>query len=81
MCLGENMEIEKKIIEVLNKIRPFLNSDGGDVEFVKFENGIVYVKLQGACGHCPMATVTLKNMIEDTLIMEVEEVEKVENIN
>lgn len=81
MSLGENMEIEKKIIEVLNKIRPFLNSDGGDVEFVKFENGIVYVKLQGACGHCPMATVTLKNMIEDTLIMEIEEVEKVENIN
>ena len=81
MSLGENMEIEKKIIEVLNKIRPFLNSDGGDVEFVKFENGIVYVKLQGACGHCPMATVTLKNMIEDTLIMEVEEVERVENIN
>lgn len=75
------MEIENKIIDVLNKIRPFLNSDGGDVTFEKYENGIVYVKLTGACGHCAMANMTLKNMIEETLTMEIPEVISVENIN
>ena len=46
-------------MEVLNKIRPYLNQDGGDVEFVKFEDGICYVKLQGACAGCMFADMTI----------------------
>lgn len=72
--------IENKINEVLNKIRPYLNHDGGDVEFVKFENGICYVKLQGACAGCMFADMTINNTVEEILTAEVPEVIKVENI-
>ena len=44
--------VEEKISNILNKIKPFLNNDGGDVEFIKFENGKCYVKLLGACTEC-----------------------------
>ena len=71
---------EEKIIEVLNKIRPYLNQDGGDVEFVKFEDGISYVKLQGACAGCMFADMTLQNTVEEMIISEVPEVIKVMNI-
>jgi len=58
--------MEKQIIALLQKVRPALQADGGDVEFVSFDEktGVVKVKLQGACGGCPMATMTLKNGIE-----------------
>lgn len=75
------MEIENKINEVLSKIKPFLNSDGGDVEFIKYEEGVVYVKLLGACGHCSFANETLKSTIEDALVSEIPEVIKVINID
>ena len=73
-------EIEKKIIEILNKIKPFLNNDGGDVEFVKFEDGIVYVKLLGACADCALADNTIKDMVEYTLTFEIPEVKEVVNV-
>ena len=53
-----NEFIEKQIVMVLEKIRPFLNRDGGDVEFVRFENGIVYVKMVGACAGCDLIDST-----------------------
>ncbi len=68
------MNTEEKIIEIIDKIRPFLISDGGNLEFVKFEDGIVYLKLLGACSHCSMIDVTLKDGIESILINEVPEV-------
>lgn len=68
------MNTEKKILEIINKIRPFLMNDGGNLEFVKFEDGIVYIKLLGACSHCSMIDVTLKEGIESMLINEVPEV-------
>jgi len=71
------MEIEIRIKNVLNKIRPFLKSGGGDVEFIKYEAGIVYVRLIGACHQCPLAEATLKTTIEGTLKAEIEEVTKV----
>lgn len=77
---GDIMNIENKIIEVLNKIKPFLNDDGGDLEFVKFEDGIVYVKLLGACAGCAMADNTIKDMVEYTLTFEIPEVKEVRNI-
>ena len=68
------MNTEEKIIKIIDKIRPFLISDGGNLEFVKFEDGIVYLKLLGACSHCSMIDVTLKVGIESILINEVPEV-------
>ena len=70
-------EILESINDVINKIRPYLQNDGGDVEFKRFENGIVYVKLVGACSNCPMALMTLQDGIENALINEVPEVIKV----
>jgi Fe-S cluster biogenesis protein NfuA len=72
--------IEKKILEVIEKIRPFLNNDGGDIEFIKYEDGIVYVTLTGACANCGLADVTLATMVEDSITFEIPEVVKVINI-
>ena len=73
------MNVNKKIKDVLEKIRPYLNQDGGDVEFVKFEEGIVYVKLKGACAGCMFADATISNTVEEILISEIPEVIKVVN--
>lgn len=64
--------------KVLDMIRPALQADGGDVELVEItEDGVVKVKLVGACGHCPMSTMTLKNGIEKTLKQKVPGVKEV----
>jgi len=73
------MEIEEKIKEEIEKIRPFLMGDGGDIEFIKFEDGIVHVKLTGACAGCSMIDYTLKDGIEEILINEIPEVKGVVN--
>ena len=73
------MEIENRIKEVLNKLRPYLQNDGGDVEFKKYENGVVYVKLTGACSDCPLVDNTLESGIEEAILNEVPEVIKVVN--
>lgn len=73
--------IEDKIKEVLDKIKPFLNNDGGDVEFIKFEDGIVYVRLKGNCVDCAMSDITLTDMIESSLVFEIPEVIKVVDID
>lgn len=66
-----------EVLEVLDKLRPFLQRDGGDVELVDVEDGIVKLKLMGACGSCPSSTITLKAGIERALLEEVEGVEEV----
>jgi Fe-S cluster biogenesis protein NfuA len=67
--------IEEKVKSVLENVRPSLQADGGDVEFVSVsDDGRVSVKLTGACGSCPMATMTLKNGIESYLKKEIPEV-------
>jgi len=71
--------MKEKIQEALNKIRPMLQADGGDVELVDVQDGIVTVRLQGACGGCPMSQMTLKNGIERILKQEVPEVVSVES--
>lgn len=73
----KNKELENRIKEVIAKIRPYLQNDGGDVEFKKYENGVVYVSLVGACSNCPMATMTLQDGIEEALTNEIPEVIKV----
>ena len=57
-------ENEEKIIDIINRLRPFLISDGGNIEFVKYENNIVYIKMMGACSNCQMLDLTLKDGIE-----------------
>ncbi|OPA80034.1 hypothetical protein BVG16_04590 [Paenibacillus selenitireducens] len=66
-----------EVLEVLDKLRPFLQRDGGDVELVDVEDGIVKLKLMGACGSCPSSTITLKAGIERALVEEVEGVQEV----
>lgn len=66
-----------EVADVLDKLRPFLQRDGGDVELIDVEDGIVKLKLMGACGSCPSSTITLKAGIERALIEEVEGIEEV----
>ena len=73
------MEIENKIKEVLAKIRPYLQNDGGDVIFKRYENGVVYITLTGACSNCPLVDNTLEDGIEEAIINEIPEVIKVVN--
>ena len=76
-----NEEITKKVNEVLDKIRPYLENDGGSVNFNRYENGVVYVTLVGACAGCPMAASTLEDGLETALVNEIPEVIKVVNEN
>lgn len=69
-----------QVLEVLDKLRPFLQRDGGDCELVDVEDGIVKLKLVGACGSCPSSTITLKAGIERALIEEVEGITEVEQV-
>ena len=70
----------EKIIEIINKLKPFLINDGGNIEFVKYEDGIVYIKMLGACANCQMLDLTLKEGIEAAIMSEVEGVSGVINI-
>lgn len=72
-----NDELIRVIKETIDKIRPYLQSDGGDVEYVDFKDGIVYVRVQGACLGCEALDMTLKEGVEDFLVNEVEGVKEV----
>lgn len=78
--MSENVQsssIYDEVLEVLDKLRPFLQRDGGDVELVDVEDGIVKLRLMGACGSCPSSTITLKAGIERALVEEVEGITEV----
>lgn len=72
--------IEEQIVTVINKLRPYLQRDGGDIEFVEFKEGIVYVKMLGACAGCSMLDETLKDGVEQILLEEVPGVIEVKNV-
>jgi Fe-S cluster biogenesis protein NfuA len=73
--IEENIMLEEQIKSALDNVRPSLQADGGDVEFVSVgDDGIVSLKLTGACGGCPMAQMTLKMGIESYLKKEIPEV-------
>lgn len=72
--------METKVKAALDKIRPMLQRDGGDLEFVEVKDGVVKVKLQGACSGCPMSQMTIKNGIERLLKEQIPEVETVESV-
>lgn len=73
-------QAEKKIIQVIETLRPFLINDGGNIEFVKYENNIVYLRMMGACTNCEMLDLTLKDGIQAAIQEEVPEVEDVVNV-
>ncbi len=73
-------ETEKKVIDIIDKIRPYINRDGGDIRFVKFEEGIVYVQMLGACVGCAMIDSTLTDGVEAILLEEVPGIIGVEQI-
>lgn len=73
--------MKEKIQKAIEKIKPMLQADGGDLEFVDYEDGVVKVRLQGACAGCPMSQMTVKNGIERMLKQEVPDVKSVEAVN
>ncbi|MBI9080135.1 MAG: NifU family protein [Pseudodesulfovibrio sp.] len=73
--------MRERVEEVLNKVRPMLQADGGDVELVDItDSGIVQVRLTGACKGCPMSQMTLRNGIERVILKEIAEVKGVEAV-
>jgi len=72
--------VEKKVQKALDEIRPSLQADGGDVELVAVEKGVVKVRLQGHCVGCPMSALTLKQGVETHLKKRISEVVKVEAV-
>ena len=72
--------MKDKILAVLDEIRPALQADGGDVEFIDFKDGVVLLRMQGACGSCPMSVMTLKQGIETRMKERIPEVTDVEQI-
>lgn len=78
--INDDFTIEEQIISVLNVIRPYLNNDGGDIEFVRYEDGIVYVRMLGACAGCMSMDVTLNEGVKDILIENVPGVVEIINI-
>ncbi|MBR6690162.1 MAG: NifU family protein [Bacilli bacterium] len=74
-------ETERKIKEIIDKLRPFLINDGGNIEFIKYENNIVYIKMMGACANCQMLDLTLRDGIAAAIINEIPEVIDVVNLN
>lgn len=73
--------MREKVEAILDEIRPSLQADGGDVELIDVtEDGIVKVRLKGACAGCPMSTLTLKNGIERVLKNEIPEVKSVQSV-
>ncbi len=71
--------MREKVEEVLEQIRPHLQADGGDVELVDIKDGIVTVRLTGACNGCPMSQMTLKNGVERVLKENIPEIKSVES--
>ena len=72
--LRENVE------KVLEKVRISLKSEGGDIELIDVKDSIVYVKLMGACGTCPMSKLTMKNLVESSIKKEIPEIKAVQAI-
>ncbi len=75
-------ELETKVRNVIEQIRPYLQADGGDISFVSLTpENVVNVELQGACGSCPFSRMTLKNGVEEAVKKALPEIKSVEAIN
>jgi Fe-S cluster biogenesis protein NfuA len=74
------MITREQVEGVLDKIRVGLKTEGGDIELIEIKDDIVYVRLMGACGTCPMSTLTMKNWVETTIKKEIPEVKAVQAV-
>lgn len=73
--------LEKRVKNILDQVRPYLQADGGDVNFVELtDDMVVMVELTGSCGSCPYSTMTLKNGIESVMKKSIPEIKSVEQI-
>ena len=72
--------IKENVEKVLDTIRIGLKRDGGDIELVDIKDAVVYVRLKGACGSCPMSTMTLKNFVEANLKKAIPEINAVQSV-
>ena len=73
---------KQKVLNVLEQIRPYLQNDGGDIEFVELtDDMIVNVRLTGACGSCPHSTATLKNGVETAVVKAIPEIKSVDSVS
>lgn len=82
MSENNKEELSKKVINVLEQIRPYLQQDGGDIKFIEItDDNVVNVELQGACGSCPHSTMTLKHGVETAVRKALPEIKSVEAIN
>jgi Fe-S cluster biogenesis protein NfuA len=80
--MATNQELETKVKNVIDQIRPYLQADGGDIQFVELtSDNTVNVELQGACGSCPFSRMTLKNGVEEAVRKALPEIKSVEAIN
>lgn len=81
MTEQERTDLETRVKASIEKIRPYLQEDGGDVQFVRMtDEKVVYVELQGHCGSCPYALMTLKNGVESAIKEDVPEIVSVERV-
>lgn len=77
--MTDRQDLEKKVNNVLEQIRPYLQADGGDIKFLNLtEDNVVNVELQGACGTCPYSVMTLKNGVEEAMKKALPEIKAVE---
>ena len=76
----DNKEIINQAETIIEKIRPYLQGEGGDIEFLGYKDGIVYVRMLGACADCGMLDVTLSEGVQEMLMEEIPEVTGVSNI-
>lgn len=71
---------ETKILEILNQLRPYLNSEGGDLEFIRYQDDYVYIKLYGACANCGFKDYTIQDNIYEALKEEIPDLKGVINV-
>ena len=81
MTNSQNAELIKKVENVIDQIRPYLEADGGNIRFVSLsDDNVVFVELLGACSGCPMSQMTLKNGVEQAVKKAIPEIKSVESI-
>ncbi len=86
MKLLTEIELKAKVLDIFETIRPYLNQDGGDIEYVKYveyddEKRIVQVRMTGNCSDCPLAMMTLRAGIERAIIKEIPQITRIEKVD
>lgn len=82
MSLDNRTELTNKVKNVIEQIRPYLQADGGDIQFIELtSDNVVNVELQGSCGSCPFSRMTLKNGVEEAMRKAIPEIKSVEALN